>query len=358
MKYNFFLNDKKFILDLYKVNKAKPIKKGLISYLKINDDCNLKCDYCFQKSDNKIKKIIKLREYIQIISKIKQSSDKIYLFGGEPLLLKNYENIRYLLESKINLRIFTNGTFEKCILDLLLENHRYIDKLIFALDGTEETHNSRKNVAINSFQKSIYNIKSINGRIKFEIQINIDKTNIDTIFDLISYIINTIPLKDKGYNIVLNRLMKVKGEISELELVNLYIKIKDKFNNKNILVNSVVVNKLATYFEHNKIDIDRCNIRNIKVYDFSKEIIYRCPQNEYKTITNRFHRQKVYEDNKNNLMSNLRNGKLCLKCIFQPFCNKGCLWEDKIKYPECKENLNIIITKILDKADYFFYLEK
>lgn len=57
----------------------------------ISNKCNLKCKYCgsnFQKNYNRT-----FCDIEKIVSNIKGIVDEVELFGGEPLILENIENI-------------------------------------------------------------------------------------------------------------------------------------------------------------------------------------------------------------------------------------------------------------------------
>lgn len=69
-------------------------------YFKFNDICNLRCNYCFQRNNtlpNPQK--LSLADYESLLNKVINSGafDRFILFGGEPLISVDYDNIRKLL---------------------------------------------------------------------------------------------------------------------------------------------------------------------------------------------------------------------------------------------------------------------
>ncbi|MBU5591834.1 4Fe-4S cluster-binding domain-containing protein [Clostridium sp. MSJ-4] len=106
----------------------------------------MNCVYCFQRYDNKDIKNIKIGEYSKIISKhIDDKENEIIIFGGEPFIDKNIENLQYLFDvanMKNKLSFFTNGCYSIKIDELIKNNKSSINHLTITLDGPERIHNN------------------------------------------------------------------------------------------------------------------------------------------------------------------------------------------------------------------------
>lgn len=103
----------------------------------ISNKCNLKCKYCgsnFQKNYNRT-----FCDIEKIVSNIKGIVDEVELFGGEPLILENIENILEKLSlNGIGINITTNGQNGNAILHFILDNNIKINNLFVSIDGNED----------------------------------------------------------------------------------------------------------------------------------------------------------------------------------------------------------------------------
>ena len=85
-------------------------------YVEITNICNLNCSFC--SKDKREKKEMSYQEFEEVINKIKDYTDNIYLHvKGEPLLHSHLDKILSICDdNKINVRITTNGTLlpQKC----------------------------------------------------------------------------------------------------------------------------------------------------------------------------------------------------------------------------------------------------
>ena len=92
-------------------------------YVEITNNCNLNCSFCSKDSRNK--KEMTVMEFSEVISKIKDYTDNIYLHvKGEPLLHSKLDEILTICDNnKINVRITTNGTLLNKNKDLLLKHN-------------------------------------------------------------------------------------------------------------------------------------------------------------------------------------------------------------------------------------------
>ncbi|MDO4594788.1 MAG: radical SAM protein [Tissierellia bacterium] len=130
-------------------------KKIEFLILKLTENCNLKCNYCFELLKRKTitKRDINTKKYKgdfldEIICK------NIVLTGGEPFL---NDNINYYIEkfSNSNVTILTNGIFKPNLpIDVLKKIN-----IVISLDGDFRIMNSHRNINNEQFKKIISNIK-------------------------------------------------------------------------------------------------------------------------------------------------------------------------------------------------------
>lgn len=169
-------------------------------------DCNLKCIYCFEKeifctrnelymSDKVENEIIK---YIQNNIESNNQINKLNItwFGGEPLLC--IDQIVRMTE-KINNIALKNNIFTSYSIvtnGVLLNNDDVYEKAKICninsyqitLDGNEKIHNTRRVTkgGYGTFKEIITAIKRLKfDNINFGVRVNIDKNNINSVFDLI-----------------------------------------------------------------------------------------------------------------------------------------------------------------------------
>lgn len=109
---------------VYKLNSSPAQVNGRV-YFKLTDSCNLSCIYCFQNNDSKSGiNPINIADFKAAVCELlcRKNTD-FYMFGGEPFLDSQYENVLYLLNnSDVTFHVFTNGCFSQsyCVLDLIV----------------------------------------------------------------------------------------------------------------------------------------------------------------------------------------------------------------------------------------------
>lgn len=142
-------------------------------------DCNFRCPYCFEGVDDKARGI-----YIneaQIDAALKLAGDSLLhigLFGGEPLLPRNRNIIKYLFQKAPDKSydLITNGFYLDQYIDLL--SKVTVTYVMITLDGKKSTHDKKRFLANGapSYDKILENIqKALENRIPIRIRMNIDK---------------------------------------------------------------------------------------------------------------------------------------------------------------------------------------
>lgn len=135
----------------------------------ITSKCNRNCRYCFKFNKNDLS----LDENIDILNRlVKKGVNKIGWSGGEPFIYKDF--LKLLEKSKeygiIN-HVNTNASLLN--LDTLLEQTKYIDRIIISLDFIDDELNSLYGIGDDNYShvsKVLKKIKKDNPSI--EVQIN------------------------------------------------------------------------------------------------------------------------------------------------------------------------------------------
>ena len=114
--------------------------------------CNLRCPMCGQWGDNgafkeysseKLRDTLPLEYVKAVVEDVKDFSPTITLFGGEPMMHKDWiEILECIKQAGLRCNIVTNATllsqYAEPIVDLQL------DEIIFSLDGSREIHDKMR----------------------------------------------------------------------------------------------------------------------------------------------------------------------------------------------------------------------
>lgn len=164
--------------------------------------CNFKCPYCYEEGfrENTMTESTQnnLLEFIEDYLKLGVKHLSIVWYGGEPLLKLNIiENLTYRI---FELLKTYNATYDASMVsngylltkDVALKlNKLKINSVQITLDGPKEVHDTRRMLVNNkgSFETIIKNITEIADLIYVIIRINIDKTNISSVDDILNELI-------------------------------------------------------------------------------------------------------------------------------------------------------------------------
>lgn len=149
-------------------------KNGFSSYpetisLFLTYRCNLRCTMCGQwgiegssrkLTPEALKSELTLNELKSVIDDVKLHNPNITLFGGEPLLYREWVNlVRYIKEARLRCNIITNammlGKYAEEIVNL------GVDEIIFSLDGPREIHDKIRG-AEGIFDNAHNGLKAVN----------------------------------------------------------------------------------------------------------------------------------------------------------------------------------------------------
>lgn len=180
----------------YKESQIESIKKD---YEKTKDDvrdiglvltydCNFCCSYCFESNTKKDENVVMKEEMIDRIQELFPNIESLLLYGGEPLLEKNMEIIKYIVKKYPDkkYRIITNGYNLDKYIDILKKIN--IQWIQITLDGEGKTHDSFRYLKENkagTFTKLISNIDlAIENDITIKIRMNINNNNYQECIEL------------------------------------------------------------------------------------------------------------------------------------------------------------------------------
>lgn len=130
--------------------------------------CNLRCKMCGQWGEGGVSRgytpevlqeELSFEEVKNLIDEVKSFKPNITLFGGEPLLHKDWIRIAEYIKSKgLRCNLITNGVLLKEKSEDIIRIG--IDEIIFSLDGTRETHNKIRG-AKGVFERAYEGLKRI-----------------------------------------------------------------------------------------------------------------------------------------------------------------------------------------------------
>lgn len=315
--------------EIYSKNKDK-----LTFVLVPTMNCNLRCDYCFEKEyrcnkkllNEQIPKIVKF-----ILSRINRKIKKIHItwFGGEPML--EYEFIcdfsKEIIEemNKMNIQytssMITNGVlFDKNKICNLVENCR-ISRYQITVDGTEQYYCDIKKTIPAVYSKVMINIKELCKYAQVTIRLNSNKMNYEDLKDVTKYIID-ICENSKNLNFYLAKLINYDNQC---DLCNFS---QEEFDDRKIEYKKYYLSLINKDY---KITLPKyrgcfCGLFTVNNFVIGPELkIYKCEHdvgNDDKVIGN-----VEYGIYYNDYMVEFLENKIldqCKKCSIFPLCLGGC----------------------------------
>lgn len=326
-------------------------------YIILSKQCNLSCVYCFQKYDRTYSYNFDENNTLTIITKYSKFFDEIFFFGGEPFIDENYDIIKKILDQVSDSKFiaFTNGNYSLKFQKLIYKYKNSFKCIVTSVDGHENLHNTKRiNLTGNSFANAIRSIqKNHNSGINTILQINVDKTNI---YDL-DILLNEISLNRDNYgDIMFNPIKYTKNQLSDYDLISLYIKYRLNYPNLKLEIANRTINNLFSMLTINGIYSDRCSLKNNIVCDFSSNNIYACPENTTSLIGKIDKDKLIFSHSKleNEIsISSFEND--CSLCKFSYLCSKGCPYNTIIN-DNCKYDLINVLEIIFKHFDDLFYI--
>lgn len=320
----------------------------------ITKTCNFRCVYCFEEhmiENLDLSTIDAVCNIVREYKKRKSNLKNLVLiwFGGEPTLYIDYIKIATMKLKKMadelllyySSKIITNGYYLNKIVPYIKQWN--ITDIQITFDGTKDIHDlRRKNVdGKGTFDTIVNNILLINDRVDLIIRVNVDKNNIDNIYELYKFI----------------RRLRINQQVQlffQPMLVENYGGDAKCYLGK-VVQDEVVYNKYVNILCHTHVLQKPCFIQAFCNVDFpgslvinSNGLTYKCwaeieenglafdhlDINNYEKIVNKM--QDTHFIIKN---------KKCKECNFFPVCMGGCKY---MKYSEssCQKRKRMIIKEI------------
>ena len=130
--------------------------------------CNLTCHMCGQWGDNGVfhefsnetlREQLSLEEIKKFVDEMAPYSPNITLFGGEPMMYKNWTDaVKYIKSKGMRCNMVTNGTLMSVYAERIIESG--IDEIILSLDGIEDVHDDTRN-AVGTFEKLTQGVRDV-----------------------------------------------------------------------------------------------------------------------------------------------------------------------------------------------------
>lgn len=152
-------------------------------YMQITRKCNIGCDYCFIKADEKgshvpTEHVFRIGQHMA-----DQGLMEVRLTGGEPTLHPDFfEIMRFFKANNIYVSVATNGVWSKNTLDSLCEEEKMW--IICSLDGNRETHNRFRRGTYDTVIKNLHTLKERNPAVRIRLNTVLTKINMDQVFEL------------------------------------------------------------------------------------------------------------------------------------------------------------------------------
>lgn len=338
-KYNFIVNKN---LDEYKLinvlaQKEKYNSKYLLLTIAPTMNCNMNCPYCYEKKETGIMSdtiMNSIENFVedQFIAR-KYLGLEVTWYGGEPLmakeiilkLSKKLIDISNKYNVKYNSKIITNGMLLSKEFAEALRNDCNVSSAQITLDGSEKTNNLRRLLKNNdnSFNKIINGIRiAAKANINVSVRVNIDKTNVNEIDEIIKII--------KSYNLLDNNNIHLyfAPVVASTEKCNTFSHTcysMDEFSEIDFkIIENMYNNNVKPQYPSNRCISCSAICDNTFVID-PKGYIYRCwddIEDINRTVGNVTEGVKV-----NNVFLewlSLDHDEKCKSCIKLPICQGGC----------------------------------
>ncbi len=129
--------------------------------LQLTEKCNLNCSMCYERNSSAYKNngaVLEISRIKEIIDECSPFTPHYELFGGEPLLYPNIEELlEYIKKKSSTVDIPTNGTLVPKKIQALLNNS--VKNLWVSLDGPEDINNTQRGA--NSYQRAVEGIQTL-----------------------------------------------------------------------------------------------------------------------------------------------------------------------------------------------------
>ena len=335
-------------------------------------DCNFRCKYCYEdyllnNGEDWLDKTLSIDMVNNIYKQYGETISTIGLFGGEPLLLKNFDLINHIFKHRknANFHIITNGYYLEEYTPLLQKYK--ITNLEVTLDGTKNTHNERRYLSNGkgTYDKIIRGIeKAFKSNLRITVRVNIDNSNESEVKDLYSELLKLRGNKD-NLKIFKNPLFNMKKSCVS-ELINKMIESSD--GEKGIKLNE----SIEAFYPISKVFKGSGNWQEKYVYCQANDgTLFFDPHGDVYTcwlavgdknlkIGNHYPKLEI---DKNNDWHNrtVENIQQCSKCNKALLCGGGC---GKVAYDRTGSvmsnncyNTNFMLSEVIPSLYRKYFLE-
>ncbi len=372
--------EKKLFAELFKNFSVKAHNRPVKYVICPTYSCNLNCTYCFEKdtiSNNKMDMDEGLLEAsfesIKTISKkINKDIHSIELFGGEPLLPKNKDIVRKILEFAVKkdakITIVTNGVFAGDFIDILSQAKDNIEMLQITIDGPEGIHDRRR--AHFSGKGSFAEISnSIDGlldnKINTNARINIDMENIEYLPEIYEYMLKMDWIGHHNFKVKPSlvtdhtTLEYVHPVVEEEKVIERLISIYDENPELEKLFGFYCFKPLRHILEvqHGAPNVSprffNCESNLLELYIFCPDgHIYTCPESIGSKSISIGKFVPVLELSDSGMSEwrsrDIMNMEKCMDCKFAPICGGGCPFSSIVisggEEPVCERYQEVLDT--------------
>lgn len=316
--------------------------------------CNLNCSYCFEGDLTKRSTTLtddQTRIALNACGKLIEDENlvpRFGIFGGEPLLAKNYNQVKIIIDwmnsNNFDTGIPTNATNLDYFLEYFKKNLKK-GVLQITLDGDEKEHNSRRGYRVkdgfNPFIKTTSNIDlALKVGLNVFLRINLDRKNIGNLDFLINFITEKRWLEYENFRVGITNIVDHKSENNDIyyneydlyqdahKILDRYPKIVDSIGFKMLRVLSHIETIMTGEEVPTSPKLYYCETCSSHYVFGSDGLIYPCTEvmgNEKEAI-GRFLPELVIDDEAKDVWQqrNVFNIKECSQCEIFSFCGGGC----------------------------------
>ena len=362
--------------ELIKKLEEKEKKENWSFVLVLSYLCNFKCYYCYEANLSNDTKVISENAVDNIFSLLDEYEkegkkvDKIVITGGEPLLEKNRDILKYILRKiknrNLKYEIITNGYNLDAFLEMIKSPR--LSSVQITIDGTEKVHDKRRihKAKKKSFKKIIRNIDfCLQERIDVDLRINVDNNNVSSIGELAAFfreknyydsnhfIPYLYPLSDNNIMDSIDETELLNNIIRQAEDAPDLLKIDWRFHGidhlKSIRDNTLMLPMFKFC----------CALKSQLLFDPHGDI-YTCwfiaGHKEYSI--GKYDPVIEIDDSKLGLWHNrsIRTIKKCKNCIYKFVCGTGCVMKtlSNNNYSTIVERCSDFPNLISNTAKFFF----
>ncbi|MDO4662942.1 MAG: SPASM domain-containing protein [Tissierellia bacterium] len=308
-------DEKEYLSKKFLEKKAIKINKITDAYLHLTLNCNLKCEYCYQRNNLNKFKYLELSSWKKILRILKEEgTERINLTGGEPLIYEDIGKlIAYAFKLGFKINLLTNGM----LLNYKDDFYKYIDNIIISLDSLD--------------------ISLRNG-------LNTDKV-----------LSNIVGLHERQVCNVIVRSVYLKGSEDKSEELRKYLEKLD-IDHIGAMFMPYHSNEIRLIPDYNKYDLidddcisSGCGAGSSIVAIDPTGNVYPCqilmfPELKITNILNKNWKEEFKTNKINNEMNNFNKleYKECSECNYNNICDGGCRGNSYIMYGDFKHRVDYL----------------